>query len=250
MQDKVDTITTKLLKETNLVGAIAQTQAVTQYLDALQNNTALWGADDYECSTGDIETKEDFMNSDSYGKAAGFYFFPGMCVAAQEVVLETARTQTCMEEFCNVGKVVDSDSILPENGEITGLDELQNSLNGIKGSADNLSATCKGCPDNNWEPFGAGVGALLGSTPKLSAAVVGKDELVNSINDADKALDSIGVEAATVTYGYKNNRFAEFTRSRVLTFQNTTNSQNLYRTIDYFKAHGTARNRSQQCIER
>lgn len=205
MQEKVDTIHSKLLQTSNLAGAIAQTQVTTVFLETLQNDTSLWGETGYECEN-DPKTKEAFKNSEEYGTTGGFHFFPGVCTAAQAAALEAARNQTCMENFCNFGSIVDPESITPKNGELTGINELNAMLEATRSSAANIKAKCKRCPGNSFGSRAkAGLGMIVGKKPKVY--LEGQEELLENVNGLQNGVNNIGITAPTVSYGYMNESF-------------------------------------------
>ena len=124
IDEKIDGITERLIDNTNFHVASRQMYVTNKFLEALQNDTNLYGEDKFHCVNNPPFTKADFLNDAQFGKSKGQHFFPGMCTAAQEYALSAARTQTCSKEFCNTGEVVDQSSITAANGQITGLDDL------------------------------------------------------------------------------------------------------------------------------
>jgi len=175
---KVDQIMEKLLRRSNFASAMSQLQVTNLFLGAIQNDTALWGEPGYYCTLNPPYTKTDFRNSPEYGYGgdAGLQFFPGQCEAAQERALEAARSRQCQEEFCNTGSFVDPDSI--QNGDITGLDDLERQIATAKHALKNIRGKCDNC-----KIFG---GIILGRDPDIR--ISGKEK-------AEKALDGIDVES-------------------------------------------------------
>ena len=197
---KVDQIMEKLLRGSNFASAMSQLQVTNLFLGAIQNDTALWGEPGYYCTLNPPYTKTDFQNSPEYGYGgdAGLQFFPGQCEAAQERALEAARSRQCQEEFCNTGSVVDPDSIVAINGDITGLDSLEGQIANAKNQLGNIKGECRGC--SWWGLFKDLIGVS-----DISVGVSGKKEAQEALNDID--LNGIGLTDATAEYSYRDEAF-------------------------------------------
>lgn len=197
---KVDQIMEKLLRGSNFASAMSQLQVTNLFLGAIQNDTALWGEPGYYCTLNPPYTKTDFQNSPEYGYGgdAGLQFFPGQCEAAQERALEAARSRQCQEEFCNTGSVVDPDSIVAINGDITGLDSLEGQIANAKNQLGNIKGECRGC--SGWGLFKDLIGVS-----DISVGVSGKKEAQEALNDID--LNGIGLTDATAEYSYRDEAF-------------------------------------------
>jgi hypothetical protein len=158
MQGKVNDIITRFVLESNISQAIDQTKTVNSYLEALQEDTNLWGEEGYYCDDDQpIKTKSEFLASDRFGKKGGLHFFPGVCEKSQRLALEAARSQTCMKEFCAIGEVVDIDSI-----GVGGLEELEDALKDADNAAGKLKPLCGKCNTNGY--LEQGFSSLLGSS--------------------------------------------------------------------------------------
>jgi hypothetical protein len=171
IDDKLEGIRERLEDRTNFQAAKEQIEFTSQYRDALQNDTTLYGEEGFQCTEAyEPRSKEAFLADPQFGKAKGNKFFPGMCSAAQAYALDKARTETCTVNICRSGQVVDADSIEAQNGDV--------------------SVSCDNCD----ESFENGVG-FLGASLGVSA----RPEL-----DLDYE-----ITAASATYGYKEMAFCE-----------------------------------------
>ena len=92
----------KLVELTNIEVAREQYQLVTNFHEALVNDTALYGIHPYQCPTnGDLSGSK----SDWLGPAP---FFPGWCEEALEAAIDSAKSRECIEEVCDCPTLPDS----------------------------------------------------------------------------------------------------------------------------------------------
>lgn len=170
---KANSIRERLEMLTHYRSAMEQRHFATLILEAIQNDTALYGTtydgNDFTCQNSPY-TKEEFR--DSKGRID---FFPGQCLSAQRKALEHARQQTCERTICQSDLIVDEESIVAENGEV--------------------DVFCRNCKKLMFATLGAGAFCGL---PFCTVAAVGlgrkvwEPQLGYTITDP------------TVTYGYRN----------------------------------------------
>ena len=212
MDSKVDQIIDKFLDTTNFVSAMNQLQVTTMFLEALQNDTSLWGEPGHECDLNlfdpELRTKVQFQNSERYGREGGLSFFPGMCNAVQEKALEAVRSQTCSKEICNTGHIVDPDSIKAVNGKITGLDALQGQVDNVKNSLKDIKPTCDNCPNSIAGLGRLGTKAVFGGGIDFGLGVSGVDEAIEALDGIDVS-DTIDITAATSKFEFKDEAFCK-----------------------------------------
>jgi len=131
-EEKVDDFKGKIIARSNYREAMRQTEMTSVLLDALQNDTTLYGEESYPCMNAP-RTKAEFLDDHAFGRSGGTHFFPGQCEAAQAHALRAAREQTCRKEFCNIGRIVNESSIEADtpDARITGLENVHVSKNNI-----------------------------------------------------------------------------------------------------------------------